>query len=843
MSSTVVALVVVAAVVGVLARYGRRIVDKGDDRRMELDEAHLHEIFQSSDEAAALVARDGSVVQANEAFLHLFGHGPEQVRKKGLTELLPPGPEGTPPIGAVRRAAQGDSVSFDAVARRADGAAIEVSVMVGPARVPDKRAAAFLIVRDDPRKALVENAFRRLEKALDTMQLGVTVTDLDGRIVYTNPADAAMHGWSAEELVGKDVRVLGPDDRARRLAPEEIAAMGTWRRESVNVRRDGSTFPVQLMSDVVRDPDGEAIGVVTTCEDITTRKKAERALRESEERYALAMRGANDGLWDWNLESGEVFYSSVWREMLGLDESEFPGTLEAWLERVHPEDRDQLQFDLAAHRADRSPRFQNEHRIRHADGSWIWVLARGIAERGPDGKPYRITGSLTDITERKGAEAQLAQDALYDTLTGLPNRAFLYDLLNRALARLARRSDYTFAVLFLDLDRFKQVNDTLGHAAGDDLLVEVARRLEESVRPGDVVTRLAGDEFCVLLDGIGESGDATRVARRILDVLDRPVRLGDRPVQTGCSIGIAISEPGMEDPEQILRNADTAMYRAKSEGRACFELFDRSMQEQAVELLRLENELRKAVEEGQFRLVYQPVVSLGDRTVTGLEALVRWHHPERGVLSPGSFVPLAEETGVIVPLGWWTLDEACSRMGDWARRHPTMNGMTVSVNLSARQLRHPELVDRVRGALDRAELEPRRLRLDVSEKVLMENPDLNRDVVARLRELGVQVQIDDFGTGMSSLSYLNRFHVSTLKLDRSFVREIDTTSDRSAVAQAFITLARALDIPVVAEGVESDVHDARLRDLRCEQGQGYLYHQPLDPDAVTTLLERELDEA
>ena len=826
-------------VVGGLAWLGRHAVRVGLADRTEIDEEHLRELFESSDEAGALVDRDGRLVRVNDAFYQLFGFTSREVDGLRLEKILPSSKgDGAEPAEAVARAAAGRSTTLEAVARKADGAAVEVSVAVGPARVRSEPAVAFVMFRDDIRKVLVETAFRRLEKALDTMQLGVTVTDLDGRIVYTNPADARMHGWTPEELVGRDVRVLGPDDLAERLTPSEIESMGTWSRESVNVRRDGTTFPVQLMSDVVRDVDGHPIGVVTTCEDITQRRQAERALRESEERYALALRGAADGIWDWNLPSDEVFYSSLWREMVGVEDGPADGSIEAWLARVHPEDREGLEAALTDLREDRTGRISHEHRIQRADGSWMWALARGTVEHDPEGRPYRITGSLTDITEQKEQEARLVQDALYDPLTGLPNRAFLRDLLQRAMARLARDPEHEFAVLFLDLDRFKQVNDTLGHAAGDALLKEVADRLQASVRPDDVVTRLAGDEFCVLLDEIEETADATRVARRIIERLGEPVELDGREVLTGCSIGIAVSEPDMTDPDRIVENADAARYRAKREGRDRFELFDRSMQEQVIESLRLENELREAVELRQFQLVYQPVVRLDNRKVTGLEALVRWHHPERGVMPPGSFVPTAEETGVIVPLGWWVLDEACSQMAAWSERHPESSSISVSVNLSARQLRDPELVGRVEAAVESSGLDPRRLRLEVSESTLMDDPEWNEAVLGQLAELGVEVHVDDFGTGSWSLACLERFKVSSLKIDPSVVRSMADRDTRGAVMEAFITLARHLDIQVVAEGVESADDDARLQDVRCDLGQGFLYHAPLEPADVDDLFGR-----
>ncbi|MBI4502501.1 MAG: EAL domain-containing protein [Gemmatimonadetes bacterium] len=685
----------------------------------------------------------------------------------------------------------------------------------------------------------VDVAFRRLEKAVENMQLGVTVSDLTGRIVYVNPADAAMHGYSVDDLIGQDVRIFAAQGAERPMTPQEIGHITTWQRETVNVRQDGTLFPVHLMSDVVRDAGGEPIGVVTTCEDITQRQMAERALRESQERHALAARGANDGLWDWNLATDEVYYSARWKAMLGYGEAEIGRGLDAWLDRVHPDDVDRLKADLTAHREDRSPRFENEHRIRLKEQTYRWVLARGIAERDPQGKPYRIAGSLTDISQHKALQEQLAREALHDTLTGLPNRAFLSDLLQRAMGRRKRQKDYVFAVLFVDLDRFKVVNDSLGHAAGDQMLIEVARRLGDCVRPGDLVARLGGDEFCILLDDIKDSSDSTRVAERIQAALETPIRVDGREVFTSASIGIAVTEGDPAGPELLLRNADTAMYRAKAHGKARFEMFDRGMHERAVALLQLETDLRQGLDQKQFRLVYHSVVALKTQQIAGFEALVRWEHPERGLVSPAEFLPLAEETGLIVPLGRWVLGQACRQMSQWVERFPNLPDLSVSVNFSAKQLRQRGLVDHVAEVLHEHGLEPGRLKLEIAESVLMDDPDVHAEVVRQLGDLGVQVQVDDFGTGSFSLTYLSRFQVGTLKIDRSFVTGLGDRRENSAVVQAIITLARDLGIRVVAEGVETTQQSDQLITLRCEDAQGYLYSQPVDAEEAAALLQQQ----
>ena len=805
---------------------------------MELQDSHLQDLFEISDDPALLLGPGGRILRGNEGLFQLLGYPPAELELLTLGELVVEDPTWRG-RDLERRAVRGELVHGSARLKKADGDYIELSISGGPINLPGQEARSFLVARDLTRQILVDAAFHRLEEAVGTMQLGVTVTDLDGTIVYANPADAVMHGYEPDELVGLDVRVLAPNETHDPLTPARISDLRTWRRDSVNIRLDGTVFPVHLMSDVVRDGEGRPIGIVTTCEDITERKRREDRLIQSEERYALAMRGANDGLWDWDLDRNEIFYSPRWQEIIGDADPDFPRTLGAWMDRVHPDDRDLLWKELEAHREGRTPRFEHEHRIKHNDDSYRWVLARGMAERGADGQAHRFTGSLTDITDRKGNEQQLAYEALYDPLTGLPNRAFLNDLLKRSMRRLRRQKGFTFAVLFLDVDRFKQVNDTLGHATGDKLLVEVSRRLQTCVRPGDVVTRLGGDEFCLLLDDIAHGSDATRVATRILELLGEPVSLEGRTIFTGVSIGIAVSEPATADPETLLRNADTAMYRAKTGGRGRFEVFDRSMHERAVEALRLEADLQEALPKDQLRLVYMPVVRLHDGRVVGLEALLRWSHPERGEISPAVFVPVAEETGAIVPMGWWVLERACVQMAAWSRDHPTMRKLTVSVNLSVKQLRQPDLLDRIAGALELSDLPPERLLLEVNEQALMEEPEWHEEALLGLGKMGVRVQVDDFGTGTSSLSYLGRLKVATLKIDRSVVKLVDQPEEQSAIVRAIITFARNLGIHVIAEGIETPGQRARLQTLECDQGQGFHFSQPLEADTVAEVLSSE----
>ena len=558
-------------------------------------------------------------------------------------------------------------------------------------------------------------------------------------------------------------------------------------------------------------------------------------LRRAEERYALAVRGANDGLWDWDIEAGEIYFSPRWKSMLGLAETEIGNKPDDWYRRIHPEDVAGVRAHIDAHLAGGVSHFESQHRMKHRDGRWVWVLSRGLRVDGPDGKPARMAGSQSDISQQIEANEQLEHNAFYDSLTGLPNRALFMDVLARALARSQRRADYRFAVLFMDLDRFKLVNDSLGHARGDEFLVAVARRLEISLRPGDTAARLGGDEFTVLLDDIGDAGAATRVVERIQSELTRPFEIGGHEVFPTSSIGIALNTPNYNNPEELLRDADTAMYRAKALGRARHAVFDEAMHEHALALLRLETDLRRALERQNFQVYYQPIVALATGEVSGFEALVRWNHPERGMVPPGEFIALAEETGLIIPLDQIVLREACTQLLAWQNMFEEKH-LTISVNLSSKQFTQPELVAGIARILEDTGLDPSALKLEITEGVLMNNPETAAAMLRELREMGIRLSIDDFGTGYSSLSYLHRFPLDTLKIDQSFVNRMGENGENTEIVNTIVSLARNLGMEVIAEGIETATQMRQLHDLQCEYGQGYYFARPLPAGDAQALL-------
>jgi diguanylate cyclase (GGDEF)-like protein len=429
--------------------------------------------------------------------------------------------------------------------------------------------------------------------------------------------------------------------------------------------------------------------------------------------------------------------------------------------------------------------------------------------------------------------------AFHDTLTNLPNRALLNNHLQLSIDRAKIESSHLFALLFLDLDRFKNINDSLGHVAGDQMLISTARRLEECLRPVDMVARLGGDEFAILLNGVEEHADVIRVAERVQRELTRPLNLNGHEVYTTASMGITLSTNGYEHPENILRDADTAMYHAKEKGKARYEIFDAVMHARAVARLQLENDLRRALERHELAVYYQPIISLADGRISGFEALVRWHHPQRGFVSPADFIPIAEETGLIIELGRWVLEESCRQMHAWHLLYPGEKPLTISVNLSGKQFTQSNLIDQIKQIMNETGLDPRSLKLEITESVVMENAEIASSMLQQLRALGVKLSIDDFGTGYSSLSYLHRFPVNTLKIDRSFISRLGAGDENTEIVRTILTLANNLSMDVVAEGVETEKHLQLLREMQCQYAQGYLFSKAVDSDSAGTLLEEE----
>ena len=576
---------------------------------------------------------------------------------------------------------------------------------------------------------------------------------------------------------------------------------------------------------------------------LLSQKTLSTALRESEERYARAARGANDGLWDWDLQKGEIYYSPRWKEMLGYQDGEIGPRPGEWLCRVHPADFPQLQAAVAAHCRRETPQLECEHRVHCKDGTYRWMLSRGLAVWNETGDAIRIAGSQTDITAAKVA----------DPLTGLPNRLLFMDRLARRIELYRRRPASEFAILLLGVDRFKNVNDSLGHLAGDLLLKALAGRLRDGLRATDTlarlqedctVARLAGDEFAVLLDEIRQGADAVSVAERIGAAMRAPFALNGHEVFVTASIGIAGSANGYERAEDLMRDADTALHCAKQAGRSRYEIFDADMRRRAITRLQVETDLRRALERSELRLHYQPIVDLRTGTIAGFEALVRWQHPLRGLIPPADFIPVAEETGLIVPAGHWILQQACRDTQRWLRTAlgatllPRGGSLTLHVNFSPVQLAELSAIDEIERILRRCWPGSRGfgLSFEITESTMMHNPDAISALLARLRDLHVGLDIDDFGTGYSSLSQLQHLPVQTLKIDRAFVSRIGLDCDSLEIIRTIVALAHNLGMDVIAEGVETAQQVAQLKALDCEYAQGYYFGKPTDREAAWALI-------
>jgi diguanylate cyclase (GGDEF)-like protein/PAS domain S-box-containing protein len=565
-----------------------------------------------------------------------------------------------------------------------------------------------------------------------------------------------------------------------------------------------------------------------------SRKTAEAALRESEQRYALAARGSNDGLWDWDVRTNQVYYSPRWKAALGYAEGEIGDRLEEWLSRVPEPDRNGLWAAIEAHwHGDGSSPFEFEHRILNRDGTYCWMLCRGLAVRDAGGLVVRMAGSSTDITLRKA----------YDSLTGLPNRLLFDDLLRRTLDRHRSLVGGLFAVYFLDLDRFKLVNDSLGHAAGDQLLKAVAERLRTRIEAmpegsGGVVARLGGDEFAILLEGIASPEAAGAIADRLLESLRQPVTLEGREVFCTASIGIAFSPLGYGEAAEMLRDADTAMYAAKAGGKSRWASFDAAMRDRVVARLELENDLQAALKNGELEVYYQPKVELSSRRICGFEALVRWNHPKRGLVMPADFIPVAEDSGLIVPLGRFVLEHSCERIRDWNKQFGAEYPLKISVNVSARQFEDAGLIEAVREAIEATGIQPQWLDLEITESVFFHDAKQALAAFQALKEIGVGLKMDDFGTGYSCLSYLCQFPFDAVKIDRSFVNAVEQDPANQEMVKTILAMAHELDMNVVAEGIEEEGQASVLDRMGCEYGQGYFFGKPTPVAEAEALLKK-----
>ena len=719
--------------------------------------------------------------------------------------------------------------------RRKDGTTFPVEVGVGSIDYEGRRMI-LASVRDITERKRSEEALRRSEANLTEAQriarLGSSEWDLKTGEVWWSDEAYRIYGFETRRFsptLETVAEVFHPDDRHlfRTIIEDAFREAKSYDFEHRIVRPDGEVRWLHRRGEVVRGQEvEETLRIVWTIHDITVHKRAEEELRFSKERLRGLSDAALEGLVITDrgmiLEANQALL-----DILRCSPREVVGR--SVLEYVAPEYRDQVSQNILS-------KYEEPYEIvgLRKDGTRLDLEVRGKAF-SYQGQPVRVT-AVRDITERKALERRLRHQALHDLLTGLPNRAVFMARLSSTLAH-PRRQRTGVAVMFVDLDNFKFVNDTLGHHVGDELLVAASKRLRTCLRVEDTLVRLGGDEFAVLLKDLADEGEATRIAARIAEELRVPFSLDNQEVFVTSSIGIALNGSGKDSPEDLLKNADIAMYWAKKEGKARYQLFNPSMEAQSTERMRLEHDLRRALEQDAFRLYYQPLVRADSGRIMGMEALMRWEHPVRGLMLPDQFVPFAEETGLIIPLGKWALREACRQAKEWQERYPSDPPLIVGVNLSARQLEHPNIVDEVEEALRDSGLDPRSLTLEVTESVVVKDEEHNIDAMQRLEAIGIRFALDDFGTGYSALAYLRRLPVGLLKLDRSFLERLGEDAEAEVLLSGVISIASGLGLYVLTEGVETPEQLAQVKALGCDLVQGNYLSEPLPSEAATEILE------
>lgn len=730
-----------------------------------------------------------------------------------------------------------DGVDADYRAADADKALLEESVRTLTALLQRAQARdAASGARKEERREKAAKVARKIARVLD--KTGLPVLELSPDLTVRSANAAAERLCGARDLAGRGLlSLLEPLDatavaeRWRRKLARGVPVMRTLACSA----RDGRPLACDFVCIPRLRSDGKLLRVSAVLRDETGTVEKQEALREKDERYELALQGSADVLWDWDLRAAKLFLSSRWRELLGIT-TPSTGTPSEWLDRVHPEDAAPLRSALSAHFEGRTVTLEHEHRVRHADGEWRWISVRGTARRDPSGTAIRVAGLMSDVTRHRMLVERMAHDARHDGLTGLPNRTLFLDLLRHSFYRLRRHEQYRFAVLFIDIDRFKMVNDAYGHEAGDQLLQQVARRLTSCLREGDTLARHGGDEFTMWLDDVRGPADAVRVADRVHDVMHEPFEVMGQRVQSSASIGVAVGSSSYKQAEDVLRDADVAMYRAKALGKARTAVFQRdaSGAPQSANI-NLETDLRGALLRNELVLHYLPIVDVATGRVKGLEALARWQHPRLGLVQPAKFLAMAMETGLIVSIDQWVLQTASRQLHDWRRELSNAAKMSISVNFSQKLLEQRDLVTQIDRVLKEAHLAPADVNLDISESSLCNNDAPSRGTLLDLHKRGLALHMDDFGTGKSWLRHLHASEVDSIKIDRSFLSGANGP-DRQVLSR-LVSIARDLGKKVIAEGVETADQLRLVREVGCDSAQGFYFTAPLDVIKARSLLQ------
>ncbi|NRF69378.1 EAL domain-containing protein [Aquincola sp. S2] len=846
-SALYIAAMLIFLALGVAEPTARAVRRQTRQLAAQADElARLALVAERTHLAVILTDEKGRIVWINEGFARITGYGAAEVIGQHPVRMLLAGGADPAAVQRIRQAqADGAGVRVEVLSRTREGRDFWLDLDLQPLRDGAGALSGFVGVASD----VTERVTERLKTAalLAALPTGVLMQDEHGKSVECNPAALRMLELTRDQVLRHEPlpphwKVLNEDLSECLMAdrPGTIALRsgeGLHGRILGVTRADGELRWLMVNAEPVIDALGRSAGVVSCFIDVTEQRN-QRVLLE------MTVDSAGVGTWQWDMASGHFQCNDRLVTMLGYRPGDLDLEGDNVLESlVHPDDRQPRRDALALHLANPAVPFRCEQRLRRPDGDWATVLSCGtVIERGDQGQPRRLAGLHFDMTEQMQMQAMLRHAARTDGLTQLPNRAAVFDRVQQALQRSQEQAGFGYAVLFMDFDRFKQVNDTLGHAVGDELLRQIAQRLRRTLRPGDVIGhdpayehtagRIGGDEFVVVLEHVRGRDDACAVARRMLERLAEPYRIGPHVVHSTASIGIVTSEQAANDAHTVMRDADTAMYEAKRGGRGRYVVFDPSMHERVARGLAIENDLRLALERDELFVVYQPVVDFSAGRAGAVEALARWRHPTRGLVTPAEFIPVAEESGLIVELGRRVLDTACRQFVAWQHELGVLAPQSIAVNLSTVQLRHAGLVADVQACLDASGIAPSQLQLEVTESLAAQD-EVARTRLRELKALGLTIALDDFGTGYSSLACLHQLPVDTVKIDRSFVSHAETSEYHRALIEATIRVAQTLGMSTVAEGIESSGQAALLQQMQCGRGQGYLYSRPLEAAALT----------
>jgi diguanylate cyclase (GGDEF)-like protein/PAS domain S-box-containing protein len=799
----------------------------------------LRSVVENSSEIVKIVDPDGTLRYASPAFERVLGYAPEEAIDT-MNVLDHVHPEDLPHVLEETEKALSEEGTITNKAeyrfRHKDGSWRWLE-SVGTYLLDDPAVGGVVVTsRDVTERKEAEERYRTLVERIPAITY-IRQIGGNSQTVYVSPQVRDVVGYTPEECTTSPdlwIKILHPDDREAVLAEDRrINETGEpFVMEYRQLAKDGHLVWIRDEATLVRDDKGEPLYWLGVQIDITERKRAEEALGDAEQRYRTLVEQIPAVTYIDPVDDPDtsLYTSPQIEQMLGYTPQEWQNE-KLWPERLHPNDRERILAADKRFEAGGEEPFREEYRLLAKDGTVVWVREEAVLVRDEAGEPLYWQGVFYDLTERKVLEERLNYQAFHDSLTDLPNRRLFIDRLGQALRRTIRRHKRV-AVLFMDLDGFKVVNDSLGHEVGDLLLTVVAQRLKRCLRPEDTLARFGGDEFVVLIEALDGPAQAVQVAERITEELRSPFLIEGRDLYVIASIGISLGDARTHDPDDLLREADTAMYRAKDEG-GDFRVFNPAMYERAFTRLEVENDLRRAIEEEEFVIHYQPMVDLQTGELWGMEALVRWDHPERGLLEPSEFVPVAEQSGLVIPMGEQILREACFRAKEWQEETPRIPPLVMSVNLSASQLSHLDLAETVERILGETGLEGSCLILDVTETVYVKVLAANTAILARLRSLGVRFSIDDFGTGYSSLSYLRRLPADAIKIDRFFVKGLGEDLEDTAIVRMIIDLAHTLGLEVIAEGVESEEQAALLKEMGCDFAQGYHFAKPLPAEAAS----------